>query len=520
MKKLTALILAAIMMLALISCGGEKTGVSGNISYDIPEGKAIPDDAVVNITIPSHGSWPYDENWKVWEYIKEGIGGTVNINAIPTSDFGTKFPIIMASSDDLPDLINFQGKPASFSNYCSQGAFLAYDDYLDFMPDYVEFWKNVPDDEKWMQDVRKSFDGKIYFSPSHGLERSTNIRGWLYRKDIFEKHGLKAPETMNELYNVCKKLKKLYPDSYPLALRSGYTNLTVTGSSWKPNFGVGVYYDFENEKWCYGAAEPVMRDIVDYYRKMVAEKLVPENFFTIEASSWEELVSTNRGFIMPEYQVRIDYFNNMARENNPDFTLAACLPPRAENGMGLNMLNKYNFVPSGYAVCNTRDEGRIANAFRVINWFYTDEATELVSWGKEGETYEKVDGKKQFIMGDDDSKNVQTLYGFNTLGTHIRHAPDSIDASISEEQASATDFLLENTYPHLNPTHYLEFTTEQSAKIAELNTSLETFVKEGIQKFILGQKSMSEWDDFQKELSELPIAELLAIYEEAYNKVK
>ncbi len=520
MKKLIALTLAIVMLLALCACGGGTNNVSGNVSYDIPEGKAIPDDAVVNITIPSHASWPYEEDWKVWEYIKESIGGTLNVNAIPATDYGTKFPLIMAAADNLPDLINFQGKTAGFANYCAQGAFLAYDDYLEYMPDYVEFWENVPEDELWMQDVRKSFDGKIYYSPSHGLERSTNIRGWLYRKDIFDKHNLKTPETMDELYEVCKTLKELYPDSYPLSMRSGFSNLSVTGSSWKPNFRVGVYYDFENEKWGYGAADPVMRDIVEYYKKMVAEKLIPEDFFTMNAAAWQELVSTNRGFIMPEYQVRIDFFNNIARKNNPEFTMAACLPPRAENGTGLNMLNKYNFVPSGYAACNTRDEGRIANAFRVLNWFYTDEATELVSWGKEGETYEIVDGKKQFIMSEEASENVQTLYGFNTLGTHIRHAPDSIDASISEEQASVTDFLLDNTYPHLDPTMYLEFTTEQSAELADLDTSIGTFVKENIQKFILGQKPMSEWDAFSAELSELPIAELLAIYEEAYNKIK
>jgi len=518
MKKLITLTLATVMLLALCACGGNGTVGNSEVSYDIPEGKVIPDDAVVNITIQSHSSWPYNENWKVWEYIKESVGGTLDLSVIPTSDFKTKFPLIMAASDELPDLINFQGKHSSFANYCSQGAFLAFDDYLEFMPDYVEFWENVPEDEKWMQDVRKSFDGKIYYSPTHGLERSTNIRGWLYRKDIFEKHNLKTPETMDELYEVCKTLKELYPDSYPFSIRSGFNNISVIGSSWKPNFMTGVYYDFENEKWCYGATEPVMREIVEFFKKMVEAKLVPEDFFTINSAMWEELVSTDRGFIMPEYQVRIDFFNNIARKNNPEFTMAACLPPRAENGMGLNMLNKYNFDPTGYAVCNTRDEGRIANAFRILNWFYTDEACELVSWGKEGETYEIVDGEKQFIA--EEGQNVQSLYGFNTLGSHIRHDPASIDVSISEEQASVTDFLLDNTYPHLNPTHYLEFTDEQDAKRADIITMLGSFVSENVQKFILGQKPMSEWDEFSKELSEFPIDELLAIYEEAYNKVK
>ena len=519
MKKFIALTLATIMLLALCACGENTNNASGDVSYDIPDGKVIPDDATVNITINSHSSWPYEEDWKVWEYIKEAIGGTINVNSIPLGDFSTKFPLIMSAPEELPDLINFSGKMSSYADYCAQGAFLAFDDYLEFLPDYVEFWENIPEDEKWLKDVRKSFDGKIYYSPSHGLERSQNVRTWLYRKDVFDKHGLKTPETMDELYDVCKQLKKLYPDSYPLSMRQGLMNLSVIGSSWKPNFMTGAYYDFENEKWCYGATEPVMREIVEYFRKMVAEKLVPEDFFTINTSTWQELVSTDRGFIMPEYQVRIDFFNNIARKNNPDYTIAACVPPRAENGTGINMVNKYNFDPTGYGVCNTRDDARIANAFRIMNWFYTDEATELVSWGKEGETYEIVDGKKQFIISGE-GESVQTLYGFNTMGSHIRHAPDSIEASISEEQASVTDFILENTYPHFDPTQYLEFTSEQDKRRADIKTMLGSFVNENLQKFILGQKPMSEWDKFQEELSEFPIDEFLSIYEEAYNKIK
>ena len=89
MKKLIALTLAAIMMLALCACGGENA--STKVSHDIPEGKQIPDDASLDVMITSHPSWPYDANWKVWQYIKEAIGGTVNIMAIPEADFATKF---------------------------------------------------------------------------------------------------------------------------------------------------------------------------------------------------------------------------------------------------------------------------------------------------------------------------------------------------------------------------------------------------------------------------------------------
>ncbi len=519
MKRFISLGLMVIMVFSLAACTGNVIK-KGNLSYDIPEGKQISDDAVLDVTIASHASWPYNENWKVWKYIEEAVGGTINVNAVPATDFATKFTLLMASQDNLPDVFGFEGKPGSFSDYCEQGAFVALDDYAELLPDYNEFWNSRPEEEQWMKDTRKGIDGKIYFTPIYGMERSKNIRSWLYRKDIFEKHNLETPETIDELYAVSKQLKKLYPDSYPFCLRSGFSNINVMGSSWKPNFHYNTYYDFENERWSYGAAESeVMYDIVTFLKKMVDEKLIPADFFTISATSWQELVTTDRGFIMPEYQIRMDFFNNISRAKNPEYTIAAMKPPKAENGLGVAMVNKFNSDPTGMAVANTGDEESIANAMRYINWFYSDEGSAVVSWGKEGETYETHDGKKRFIFPENEN-NAQILYGFQTIGSYLRIDPAAAEACMSEEQASTTDFALEHTYPELDPTMYINFSSADKAKISDYNTTLKTFVEENIQKFVLGQRPISEWDKFQEELSALPIEELLAIYDEAYQKIK
>ncbi len=519
MKKLIALSLALVMMFALAACGGgagdvdvKDLDLSEQAAVEIPEGKQLPNDAVVKVTVASHASWPYDANWAVWKYIKEAMGGDVQVTAIPSSDFATKFPLLMADPDNMPDVFGFQGKPSGFTSYCAQGAFVSLDQCSEVMPDYNAFWESLPESDQWMKNTRKTADGEIYYSPVYGVERSTNIRTWLYRKDIFEKNNLKPPTTLDEMYKVAKKLKALYPDSYPLCIRSGINNINVIGSSWKPNFHYNVYYDFDADKWCYGVREETMREIVEYLNKMVREGLIPANFTTIQTSEWEELVATDRGFMMPEYQVRIDHFNLPARKTNPEYTLAMMAPPKAENGVGVAMVNKYNNDPTGMAICNTGDKTRIANAARYINWFYTDEAAELVSWGKEGESWEiDANGTKNYILEDDEKG--QTKYGFKTIGTYCRVDPASIDVAISEEQAATTDIILDQyTYPHLDPTLYIQLSDADSTKLGELNTSIETVVSENLSKFISGQRSMSEWDAFQEELATLPLDEVLAIY--------
>ena len=535
MKRFVALSLAVVMLLALAACGGNSanSGVEGRPQVEqkdeffkdvptdnVPEGKALPDDAHLEVVIASHPSWPYDENWKVWEYIKEGVGGTVNVTAIPSTDFSTKFPLLMSDKDAMPNVFGFQGKPAGFADYCAQGAFVSLEFCEDFMPNYKKFWESKPEEDQWLKETRRSADGLIYYAPSYGMDRYTNVRCWLYRKDIFEKNNLKLPTTMDELYKVAKKLKTIYPESYPIAMRSGLANINVVGCSWKPNFHYGAYYDYENEKWCFGAKEDVMYDIVEYFNKLVKEGLIPANFTTIQTSEWEELVATNRGFILPaEYQIRIDHFNQPARLSNPEFTLAGMTPPHADNGIGIPKVNKYNYETGCASICNKGDAQTIANAARYIDWFYSDEGIQTVSWGKEGETYEyDANGEKRYILGD--GEIVETKYGFKTIGTYRCVSPDCISAAISKEQADTTDFLLDCTYENLDPGLFMELSADDSTKVAELTTSINTVVEENLIKFINGQRPLGEWDAFQQELEALPIDEVLAIYDTTYANYK
>ena len=241
---------------------------------------------------------------------------------------------------------------------------------------------------------------------------------------------------------------------------------------------------------------------------------------TIDNTTWQELVTTDRGFIMPEYQTRIDFFNALGRKTNPDFDIHAMVPPVANPEKGLAMVNKNNIDPTGLTICNTRDEGRIAKAAKFVDWFYTDEAVELVSWGKEGETYEIVDGKKQYIL-DETGTQANTLYGFGTYGTFIRMDPDAVLAFESDDIAETRDMVLEHTMPYANPTIYLAFNVEEQRVIDEKRTALSNYTKEMLTKFILKQEPISNFDKFVETLkSDFYLDDLLAAYESAYARVK
>lgn len=509
--RITNLLLAIIMTIMLSACAAKNAADKTDVSAAIDTTKEI------QIAIPSHPSWMYNENWPAWKYIREATKANLKITAIPEAEYGTKIMLMFADKSSLPDLMFFDHKPA-LDQFASEGALIAIDDYLDEMPNYVNFWNSIPEDEREGRlMLRRSADGKTYFPQNYGTDSRQNVKAWLYRKDIFEKHGLTIPETMDELYETAVRLKELYPESYPICLRQGFTNFNLIGAQWESGFMPGLYYNFKEKVWRYGAVEETMKDMVEYLRKAYTARLLPPDYLAINTKSWEELISTDRGFLLADYVVRVDTFNTTNRASNPDYTLAAMVPPRANVEGGQNLVNKFNVDPMGYAICNTGDAERILNAVRFIDWFYSDEAAELTGWGAEGETYEIVNGKKQYIRPEEG--DIQGKYGLFSYGTYLRVDPDAAIAVASEEQQKSVILAMENTEQNYNPFYWLPFTNENEKRRIELLDPVQTYTQEMLSKFLYNLLPMSSWDEFVSELKDMGIDELLAMYEETYSRV-
>lgn len=520
MKKITkraiAFLSATAMTLSLVACSGNNVDNGMSASDEkIPDGKLFAPDTNISIVIGSHTSWPYEEDWTLWNYLREASGANLEVTAIPNENYDTKVNLMLASPETLPDLIHTSNKAGIVDVNGPIGAFVSIDDNMEKMPHFSAYIESLPEAERAdVLNQRRSGDGKIYFAPVTGTDRLTNLRTWMYRKDIFEANNLTVPTTMDELYDVSMKLKSLYPDSYPLCFRSGLTQIDVMGPAWRSGFNSGIFYDFENESWHYGAQEPEMLEIVKFFIKMNEAGLVPPDYLTIDAKGWEALVSTNRGFIMPEYLVRLDFFNLPARKDNPEFTLAIMDPPKGSGDKAQHKIAKLNLDPDGYVICNTGNQSRIDNAIKLIDWMYSDEGSHMLSWGKEGETYEVVDGKKKFILADDET--AQQAYGIGTYGLYLRMDPEAYAAAYSEEQSEQGKIAYENTEANANPNLWLAFNDEEMAVKQQYAVALNDYKDEALSKFLLGQRPLSEWDSFVAGLKDMNVDGIIGIYESAY----
>ena len=515
LKRATAAALAGIMAISLAACSLTKTEQNRNENIGTTDGKLFAPGTELNIVIGSHASWPYNENWPLWRYFQEETGAKFNLTAIPMTDLGTKINLMLASPDTLPDLLHATAK-SLVDAHISSGAFVPISDNLDRMPYYTKFMETLSETEREeLIAQRKCADGKIYSPPVYGTGTVNNMYTWLYRKDILDKHQLRAPTTMDELYQVAKKLKEQYPSSYPLCLRNAITRLDVIGCEWKPYFQFGVYYDFNAEQWKYGAIEDTAKQIVEYFIKMYEDGLVPPDYTNIGNRQWEELMSTDRGFITNDFIVRVDFFNKINRTATPQYNLTLMAPPKAAND-GVAKVSKTNVDVSGYYVCNTGNQKRIDNAIKLLDWMYSDDAFDVLNWGRENETYRVVNGKREFILSGEESPN--TKYGAGTFGLCQRTDPESNEAIYTEEQRAQSKIAYTNTEEHANPTLWMSFTDEENTQIGDLGVPLNAFMTEQVSKFLLKQRPISEWDGFVAEAKRMNIETLLSVYETAYKR--
>lgn len=485
------------------NAGNTNAPATGNDTATGEQGTDKPsywaeDGAEVELFMASHASWPYKEEWPVWDYIKEGSNITVKAQ-IPSGEYADALSLTMASGD-LPDL--FQIWAGDDSKYGQDGAFVNLVEHLDKMPNLAKFWEEHPE-------VKNNVtlpDGSVYLAVSEGASFS-NQRAWQYRKEVFDEHGLEAPKTFQELYDVSKKLKEVYPDSYPLVWRGGIGAL----GNMAPAFGINRDYhpDLETREVEYGAISDEMKELITWMNKFAADGLIPPDWLSVNANQWTSYVTNGQSFITVDYIGRIEYMNSNFEGGGEHMVYMA--PPAGIEGKPGYVLDAY-FNREGFAVASTSKNQEAA--FKYIDFVFSEEGQELLSWGKEGETYETVDGKKKVKYASFDELRKET--GIGSYGSYGYFKPEAAYSMMDDATKAVYEAVGATAYPEkiITPT----FTEEETEIMSVEDQAVKKARDESLSKFIIGERPLSEWDAYVQEVKDLGVEKVIEIHEAAWKR--
>jgi putative aldouronate transport system substrate-binding protein len=513
MKKMSGVLMSVVLSMGLVlgACSNNGNTPAPSSSTE-PGASTAPSEGLKQQTFTflnySNPSWPYDANWKIWDYIKEATGVTLDIQ-LPSGNLLEDALSLAIASGDMPDLMWSQVKATS-DKFGQQGALVNILDYVDEMPNFKAWMEQYPTET---QNVL-SADGKMYVFPNAGIGES-NRRTWMYREDVFKKHNLTTPETWDELYETLKTLKAAYPDSYPLTVRNGLRYFMDFGAGFNVSTDVeknkaSVYFDSASGEWKYAPIQDEYKAMLTYFNKFYQEELIPKDFLTIDTKMWQDIVSTDRAFITLDYMGRIDFFNAALRQENPEFTMNFMAPPAGWEGGPRK--NAYTQVSEEGFMISSKSS-KIKEIVKFIDFFYSEEGKQLVSWGKEGDTY----SGNAFTTKYADIADLRKQTGLSTDGTYTWFDFDShISVSSPELKAAYEQAPNYDSDKKIS----LTFTPEEQQVLSTKGDSLNGNRDENFAKFIIGTRSFSEWDKFVEEQKNLSYEEILTIYKTAHERSK
>ncbi len=452
MKKRVICGITAVVMLAgmLSGCGNEtKTDVGTMTSEEIKayEAKAgglkLPlDKKGTTLTVLCNTSFTGNSDSVVIKELSRRTGINIELVEIPKATIAEKVKVMVASKDNMTDIFGGGVSEAENNDLGMQGAFAAVNEYVDELPNFKSiFIDNAK--ELGTEKVMKSKlapDGNLYSFPGYDCERDVN-HGMLYRKDIFDKHGIPAWTNGEEFYQAMRQLKQLYPQSTPFVSKNGVNLFNLLGQSWGlGNNSPGVYFNEETRTWQYASTDQKYKDMLDFLKKMYDEKLLDPEFLTCTQAAWtSKMTQPESAFATFDWIGRLDMFKEQTANTVPDYDLRYAYPI-GPTGKVITLSK----VSSGICVKKSEKSGL---AFRLLDYLLSEGGTELITLGIEGVTYNlSADGKHAEYIGFEPDKaiaitDLEEKYGMFISGVYRRFDKRSCYFNFTEREQEAQDMM-------------------------------------------------------------------------------
>ncbi len=515
MKKAICLFMALILSIGMLSSCGKKeitsalynpdakVGDTGGLELPLADGTQEIHWSVSSTVDTINTSY-------VANKLREYTGVNVQLDVYPTGSAGEKIKVL-AASKKLPDIVG-QGLDTTFAeDLCNQGAFVAVEDYIDILPNFKRTFVDN-EENNWIFKSYSAADGKLYGFYGWDWNRDIN-HGMLYRKDIFDKHGIEMWNSPETFYEAMKKLKELYPDSYPFVSKNGTSIFNKLGSSWGI-LAQNPYYDEKSKIWKYSDTTEEYKELLDFLKKLYNEGLIDPEFITATQAAWTtKMTQADKAFVTFDWIGRLEQFKTQTAETVPSYDLRFGSP-----------IGPDQTYPSASQLCWPRyvsDNDNAETSFKLLDFCLSPAGKELITMGEEGDTY-TIDGEGKVSYIGFEGKNpemtdLEEKYGMYVSGMYLSFDRRSSYFQFSEREQEAQDFASKegNTSP-LDP--ILVFTNEEKEKNNDILPELQKSGLEFSTQYILGNGGDKEWNEWLAKAEKLGYKEIEKIYNDAQKR--
>ena len=479
-----------------ILCAVALFAAAGALAAPATEQAASMEPTVLTVVLGDRGTAPINVDSAVIDAIEERLNITFDLTAIGGADYNAKKRTLIAT-DDVPDILRVHRN--DLLEFGDTGVFLALNEMIDTM---VPNYKRILEQNERVQ--KAAIDGVHYaFATTKRFEFHRGIISVL-RTDVVEDLGLEQPQSFDELYEVLAAIKQAYPDSHVWTSRGGGRNLVGT-TAYAFGTGADIYFDpaIDGGRWAYGPIHEQYRNLLAYLHRAYEDGILDPDFATLTTTQWREKQSAEKSFFFydnPTYGKRA---NDAIVPVKPDAWWAPTDVLANSLGQRRSLFYEEEVSSQMWAVGQkTQEQEAIA---RFFNFAYTDEFAEMkafgiegMHWVRDGDDYVFTDEMRAEYTSDTGAYLIDKFMNEVGTGAYGAFTPyiDMRLYRLNWPEYQINWYLdMEATGHWDDPKVVAPFNAAEREEITNLTVELNTHVHAAIDKVILGDMSLAEWDD-------------------------
>jgi putative aldouronate transport system substrate-binding protein len=542
-KRILALLMASAMLVGLLAgCGSSSSSTAtsdASASSETSESASDSADSetpstveVTEVSLPfgdgeeTHSVWmgisPSAMNYisslaenQTYAELMERTGVNLEFQHFHPDQQTTQFTLICASGD-YPCVMN------GVANDYTGGPDAAIEDevfidHTDLMQEYApNYWNMIVSDADLWDAVTTAEDQIVGF---YGLYSTAmlNDSGYVIRQDYLDDVGMDAPTTPSTLKEVLTAFRDEEGTTDGLFIPASGVAEFVLGA-----FGVGTGFYVEDDTIKYGPVEDGFKDYLEYMNELYTEGLVYGDF----PFYGEQIMFRDQGLIgsgaVALFSSETGDMTSFASDDE-DFLLSAVAPIVSED-TGIAVATEK--APSRaddirWSITTGCEEPE--HLVQMIDYMYSDEGSLLCNYGIEGITFEYVDGQPvltDLIVNNPDGLDYRTALFLNLMDA----GPCLVDENRGTQDYTAEQLSARDNWTSANIDYSgvipdkAALSQEENEELGQYTTDLETYMDEWVVKFIIGDASLDQFDDYVAGMKTLNVERCIELYQQAYDR--
>ena len=453
-----------------------------------------------------------------WQEVLKKANVTIDFELIDTSSYADVVKPRLAAGVDLPDLVQLSGGDADMS-YINSGLF------IDLTEMYDKYGFNLAKQFEKHPTLKAELttpDGSMYYLP-YIYTTDSNMRCLMVNQSYLEALNMTTDDlkTMDDYYEFLKAIKENdvngngdASDEIPLFMRSGmiqlwgmYWGLDLTDS--------GGYQVGEDGKVLCGYIDDRYKEFLTWAHQIYEEGLLYNEYATANLDMQTALFSSNQIGSIVHF---ISNCTGYSRTINPDYQFNVDEPIMVPivpltGPYGDQPVYGRDSMGSLFGITTYCENPELVFAF--CDYLQSEEVGIQTWYGTEGVDYNIVDGEYVFTdvyLTNDDNYLNKAGYNFAGLPSYQLDYMTKECDTVREMAKTLSNYVV-------NPSITFSFKSEAENEV--INTyaaDLKTYFDENMSAFIMGTRSLDEWDSYVDAVKAMGVDEVIAVYQASVDR--